>query len=154
MAVTLRFNGPPSPGYADDGETWVDDLGTDVWYPLHRRVKSGEAISLDGDGWSVVKQDPEDPAAYQPDAVLLDAPTGQRVALPRTLWSVDGESATVDRVEDVLARVGDDPQRAAVELAAEQARGDSARKTLVAKLEQIVQSGPQPEQPADQTGGE
>lgn len=149
MGITLRYVGPPSPGLRDDGETWDDDLGVDVWYPIHQRVKSGEAVTLDGDGWSVVKQDPEDPAAYAPDAILVDAPSGQRVALPRTLWSADGEAATVDRVEDVLARVGDDPARAAAELAGERARGDAARKTLVGKLEQIAG-----QTPADQTGGE
>lgn len=41
----------------------------------------------------------------------------------------------------ILADVGDDPERAAAELAIERARGDDARVTLVADLEQIV-AGP------------
>lgn len=40
-------------------------------------------------------------------------------------------------VDDVLEAVGDDKQSARMFLAAERARGDSARKTLVAKLEEI-----------------
>jgi hypothetical protein len=152
MSVTLRFTGPPSPGYADDGETWQEDLGTDVWYPLHRRVKSGEAVTLDGDDWRVVKQDPEDPTANQPDAILLDTPSGQRVALPRTLWSADGEPGNT--VGEVLERVGDDVERARTELMIERAKGSGARKTLVEKLEQIAGPMEEPEQPADTTGGE
>lgn len=43
-------------------------------------------------------------------------------------------------VADVLAEVADDPGRASAALAAEQARGSNARKTLVAKLEAIVKT--------------
>lgn len=44
----------------------------------------------------------------------------------------------VAKVADVLASVGDDPERARAALAVEQARGDKARSTLVAQLEAII----------------
>lgn len=43
-----------------------------------------------------------------------------------------------NKVEDVLAEVGDDKEKAAAALAAEQAKGDKARKTLVEPLESIL----------------
>lgn len=145
MSLTLRFNGPPSPGYAEDGETWVDDLGTDAGYPLGRRVTAGEAVTLDGDDWTVVRQDPDDPAGWQPDAILLEHADGQRVALPRSLWSADGEpAAAVEKVADVLRRVGDDPDAARAELDAERARGDAARSTLVRDLQRVIDNAGQP----------
>lgn len=147
MSITLRYAGPPSPGWADDGETWVDDLGTGVGYPVDRRVAAGEAFTLDGDGWSVVDQDPGDPAAWAPDAILLDTPNGQRVALPRTLWAADGERQTVATIPDVLARVDGNAQLARLELDAEQARGDAARPTLLTKLQDVIDAGA----PADTT---
>lgn len=45
---------------------------------------------------------------------------------------------TASTVAKVLEGVGDDPERAAAALAAEQLRGDKARKSLIDKLEAII----------------
>lgn len=47
---------------------------------------------------------------------------------------IDLENIADVKVDDVLAWVGDDPARREQALAAEQARGDDARKSLVNKL--------------------
>lgn len=44
-------------------------------------------------------------------------------------------------VADVLAGVGEDPDRAAAALAAEQAKGGRSRKSLIDKLEALVAAG-------------
>lgn len=60
------------------------------------------------------------------------------VALPEeSVELVDGNR------EQVLAEVGDDPQLAAQALAAELAKGDKARSTLVEKLQAIAAADPQ-----------
>lgn len=50
----------------------------------------------------------------------------------------DSGSSKEPTVKEVLADVGDDQDKAAEALATEQAKGDDARGTLVAKLEAIV----------------
>ena len=42
------------------------------------------------------------------------------------------------KIDDVLAWVGDDPERALEAHSAEEARGDKARSTLLAKLAELV----------------
>lgn len=49
-----------------------------------------------------------------------------------------GELNIDGKIEDVLAWVGDDPERALEAHSAEEARGDKARSTLLAKLAELV----------------
>lgn len=51
----------------------------------------------------------------------------------------DGDGGKEPSVKEILAEVGDDKEKAAVALAAEQeARGDKARKTLVESLQAVI----------------
>jgi hypothetical protein len=52
------------------------------------------------------------------------------------VWEVVGDADPT--VEEILAAVGTDKEKAAAALAAEQAKGDGARKTLVRKLEAVI----------------
>lgn len=55
----------------------------------------------------------------------------------------DDSDSKSDKVEDILAEVGDDREKAAVALKAEQdARGDKARKSLVSSLEKVLAAEP------------
>lgn len=67
---------------------------------------------------------------YDPGSGLL-AQTGNFV-------EADMSASTVAKV---LESVGDDPDRAAAALAAEQAKGERARKSLIDKLEALVAGG-------------
>lgn len=51
------------------------------------------------------------------------------------------EQPASDKIEDILEAVGSDADRAAAALATEQAKGEKARSSLVAKLEAIANPG-------------
>jgi hypothetical protein len=67
-----------------------------------------------------------------------DVPTdvGERL-LASPVWERPG-GRSEPTVEEVLIDVGDDRDKAAAALAAEQAKGDSARSTLVQRLEALI----------------
>jgi hypothetical protein len=52
------------------------------------------------------------------------------------VWEAVGDADPT--IEEVVASVGQDKEKAAAALAAEQAKGDGARKTLVRKLEAVI----------------
>lgn len=57
--------------------------------------------------------------------------------LASPVWEKAG--AKEPTIDDVLADVGNDPDKARFALEEEQAKGDSARKTLVQKLETVIE---------------
>lgn len=54
-----------------------------------------------------------------------------------------GDAVPTGTIAEILAWVDSDPDRAALALEAEQAKGDKARSTLVVDLEQLVDSTPE-----------
>lgn len=64
--------------------------------------------------------------------------------LAQTANFVEADMST-STVAKVLESVGDDPDRAAAALAAEQAKGDGARRTLIDKLQALVADGKEDE---------
>lgn len=77
----------------------------------------------------------DDIAGRAPDG---DDPGAGLLAQTGNFVEADMTAATV---ADVLAGVGDDPDLAAQALAAEQTKGERARKSLIDKLEAIVAAG-------------
>lgn len=58
--------------------------------------------------------------------------------LPPKFQTTIDEAAGRRTIDVILAEVGDDPEKAAAELEAEQAKGDTARSTLVEKLQAVI----------------
>lgn len=86
-----------------------------------------------GRGWV---QDGEVYPAYTPDPPP-DAPPRDQTPPPGVL-TLRGASVPDGNAKAVLDWVGDDPDRARRALDAEQAKGDEARTTLVAKLTKLA----------------
>lgn len=99
----------------------------DVRHWLGRGVEADEVVDVDAE---VVDR--------LPDAVVLELPDGQQLALPRSRWSVEGDGG--DTMREVLARVGADPDAARAALAAETDTGAGGRNRprLVRALERIA----------------
>jgi hypothetical protein len=70
------------------------------------------------------------------DVTVLDEEPAV-AAEPEKPAAVDGLDISA-KIDDVLAWVGDDPERALEARAAEEARGDKARTRLLAQLEEIA----------------
>ena len=90
--------------------------------------------------------EPGDPVDVD-EAVAGRAPQGDDPGeglLAQTANFVEADMSA-STVAKVLESVGDDPDRATAALAAEQAKGDKARKSLIDKLEAIVASGKEDE---------
>lgn len=88
--ATVRYIGPPSPGWRDPDRAdpddpqaeWVDDLGTSVWFPDgDRRVLVDEVVEI-SDTW-----------------LDLDHPDGRE--WPATLWQVEGGPTDRRRVGEL-----------------------------------------------------
>lgn len=77
----------------------------------------------------------EEVAGSAPDG---DDPGEGLLAQVANFVEADMSASTVDKV---LEAVGEDPERAAAALAAEQTKGDKARKSLIDKLEALVAGG-------------
>jgi 3-hydroxyisobutyrate dehydrogenase-like beta-hydroxyacid dehydrogenase len=69
--------------------------------------------------------------------VLDEEPAAEPVAESKRAEVVDGLDISA-KIDDVLAWVGDDPERALEAHAAEEAKGDKARTRLLAQLEEIA----------------
>lgn len=95
------------------------------------RLRNGSRVNIHKGG--VV------PASADPDDVkrLLEEKYLKRVELidPDKASDADSKEPTV---KEILAEVGDDKDKAAEALKAEQAKGDKARSSLVEKLQAIV----------------
>jgi len=106
---------------------------TPYWnYGIHPLVK-GEEVSGDLAAYLVSTHSPVEPLDDEARALLepeQDAPKE-----PPAELDIDGTAA------DVLAWVGEDRERAAVALAAEQAK-DKPRSTLVKQLEKLASADP------------
>lgn len=77
----------------------------------------------------------EDVAGHAPDG---DDPGSGLLAQTGNFVEADMSASTVAKV---LESVGEDPDRAAAALAAEQAKGERARKSLIERLEAIIADG-------------
>lgn len=77
-------------------------------------------------------------AAHKADATV-ELPRHEANRLLADGLAREPKPPTSDRAEDVLATVGDDKVAAAAALEAEQAKGGKARKTLVEKLQAIIE---------------
>jgi len=75
-------------------------------------------------------------AAHTRKVSILDAAVdkGAEVEEPSDELNIDG------KIEDVLAWVGDDQERALEAHSAEEAKGDKARSTLLSKLAELVEA--------------
>lgn len=89
-----------------------------------------EIVTLRLDGSSVVLARGEPITGTTEDAERWDAQPDN--------WSTSPEATKPRTATEILAVVGEDRERAAIEAEAERARGADARKTLVADLERIV----------------
>jgi hypothetical protein len=107
---------------------YVGPFAAGVGIETGQWLEPGDPVEVDDD----VAGRP--PAGDDPGAGLL-AQTGNFV-------EADLSTSTVAKV---LESVGDDPERAAAALAAEQAKGDRARKSLIEKLEALVAGGKEDE---------
>ena len=96
------------------------------------RLKGGSAVHVHKGGHVPASADPEDVKRLVKEGFL------EEVTLEESGDddSGDGDSGRPARVRDVLAEVGDDPEKAAAALEVEKA-GEN-RPTLVSKLEEIV----------------
>jgi hypothetical protein len=115
----ILYVGPFAAGVEIDTGQWIDP---------------GDPVEVDEDvaGRSPSGTPGEDD--YDPGAGLL--------AQTANFAEADLSASTVAKV---LESVGDDPARAEAALAAEQAKGDKARKSLIDKLEAIVAKGEEDE---------
>lgn len=88
-------------------------------------------IALDGRS---VRASHAEPGEVPPDVAerLLSSPVWER------------PSAKEPTIDEVLADVGTDRDKAAAALAKEQAKGDKARSTLVSKLEAVIAEEAEP----------
>ncbi len=85
-----------------------------------------------------------DRAAAEYQAILAGLPADvRREVAPSTVPATGAGNGTAGAdkaptIEEVMDQVGTDPAKATAALAAEQARGDAARSTLVSKLEAVI----------------
>jgi hypothetical protein len=99
-------------------------------------LAKGDEVSGELAAYLVTTQSPVEPLDDEA-AALLGPPqedSGQEPKEPPAELDIDGTAA------DVLAWVGDDPERAEEALEAEQAK-DKPRSTLVKQLEKLADSG-------------
>jgi hypothetical protein len=104
---------------------------TPYWnYGIHP-LAEGEEVSGDLAAYLVSTHSPVEPLDDEAAALLEPAPEESKE--PPAELDIDGTAA------DVLAWVGEDPERAAVALEAEQAK-EKPRSTLVKQLEKLADS--------------
>jgi hypothetical protein len=116
---TILYSGPFAAGVQIETGQWLD-LGDPV--EVDEKVAGRSPSGTPGED------------DYDPGAGLL--------AQTANFVEADMSASTVAKV---LESVGDDPARAEAALAAEQAKGDKARKSLIDKLEALVAGGKEDE---------
>jgi hypothetical protein len=116
---TILYVGPFAAGVEIETGQWLDH---------------GDPVEVDED---VVGRSP----SGTPGEDDYDAGAG---LLAQTANFVEAD-LSASTVAKVLESVGDDPARAEAALAAEQAKGDKARKSLIDKLEALVAGGKEDE---------
>lgn len=89
-------------------------------------LKGDVAAYLLRSGAAVISEDVSDQVDEEPIEEGEEPPADE--------LNIDG------KIEDVLTWVGDDPERALEAHSAEEARGDKARSTLLAKLAELVEA--------------
>lgn len=108
-----------------------------------RWVESEEALWLNADRSALV-------AEGDPEAAHLFASAGKRISREdairyglvkpdkgdKAAQAEEGEELVEGKIDEILAEVGDDPEKVEAALAAEQA-AEKPRKSLIAKLEKI-----------------
>lgn len=116
---TLLYVGPFAAGVGIDTGQWLEP---------------GDPVDVD-----------EDVAGYPPSGTPGDDdydPGAGLLAQATNFVEADMSASTVAKV---LEGVGEDPARAVAALAAERAKGERARKTLIDQLEAVVASGKEDE---------
>lgn len=106
---------------------------------MAKRIIGAEALTvvrLQGGSRTNVHKGQPVPASADPDDV-------KRLLKEKYLAEVDDTDAAEPEskeptVKEILAEVGDDKEKAAAALEAEQAKGDKARSSLVEKLQAVV----------------
>lgn len=105
------------------------EVGEGDWYGL---FLPGEPVDV-----------PEEIAGRAPSGTLGDDDYDPGEGLLAQTGNFVEGAVAASTVAEILAEVGDDPSKAAAALAAERARGDHARKTLITQLEAIAGQGEQ-----------
>lgn len=82
------------------------------------------------------------PAEQAAEAARIDTVSDRDLAAE---LAAHVEDLTAGTVKEVLAKVGDDPDLAAVALAREQGKGDDARTSLVDALTALIPTEPTPD---------
>ena len=110
---------------------WTEDPVGNYARVAAERGISDESMAVHLDG-----VDPNLAARFRKERGVSGPPEGRSANGPQQ--TADADAGKPAKVDDVLAEVGEDKGKAQAALDAELSRGDDARKSLVAKLQAIV----------------